>query len=145
MVTYEDVRRTYPNYQLPRGTIGWDPMWRTVNGGPAWADAPKPRPRLTWRSRVKQRLANLAIEFRQKQRAFDTRFMEFTGRLVKGLIYPLVVLGLLATCYFAAIGLYLKNRQPLFAPMFGEERITTTASDCPTSSTDSRVEKIINN
>src|SRR5262249_55863548 len=26
MVTYEDVRRTYPNYQLPRGTIGWEPM-----------------------------------------------------------------------------------------------------------------------
>ncbi len=43
LVTYEDVRREYPRYQLPRGTSGWEPSTRTVNGGPGWAEAPRPK------------------------------------------------------------------------------------------------------
>jgi TolA-binding protein len=42
MVTYEDVKATYPNYQLPRGTYGWQPSTRTVNGGPGFQAPPKP-------------------------------------------------------------------------------------------------------
>lgn len=56
MVTYEDVTATYPNYQLPRGTYGWQPSTRTVNGGPGWAPPPPPPPkpkRLTKRERLK--------------------------------------------------------------------------------------------
>jgi TolA-binding protein len=44
LVTYADIRREYPRYQLPRGTLGWEPRTRTVNGGPAWDKAPKPKP-----------------------------------------------------------------------------------------------------
>ena len=39
-MTYADLNGIYPNYQLPRGTLGWEPSTRTVNGGPGWA--PKP-------------------------------------------------------------------------------------------------------
>jgi hypothetical protein len=53
MVTYADVQATYPNYQLPQGTYGWEPSTRTVNGGPGWAAAPKPPRRLTKRERVR--------------------------------------------------------------------------------------------
>jgi TolA-binding protein len=56
MVTYKDVIATYPNYQLPRGTYGWQPSTRTVNGGPGWAPPPPPAPkpkRLTKRERVR--------------------------------------------------------------------------------------------
>lgn len=56
MVTYDDVRAAYPNYQLPRGTLGWQPSTRTVNNGPGWAppEPPPPKPkRLTKRERVK--------------------------------------------------------------------------------------------
>jgi hypothetical protein len=143
MVRYTDVRRTYPNYQLPRGTIGWEPVTRTVNGGPGWVELPKPTPRPSWGSRAKQRLGNLLARLRQKQRDTETQFREFTDRLVNGLIYSILAVSLLAACYFAAIGLYLKNQKPMFAPMFEEERIATTASDSPKSSTDSRVEKTI--
>ena len=52
MVTYANVRATYPDYQLPRGTYGWEPSTRTVNGGPGWASAPKPPTRLTKRERM---------------------------------------------------------------------------------------------
>jgi outer membrane protein assembly factor BamD (BamD/ComL family) len=44
-VTYDDVKRTYPGYALPEGTYGWEPMTRTVNGGPARREAPPPPPR----------------------------------------------------------------------------------------------------
>jgi tetratricopeptide (TPR) repeat protein len=57
MVTYEDVKATYPNYQMPRGTYGWQPSTRTVNGGPAFQAPPKPpKPpvRLTKTARVKR-------------------------------------------------------------------------------------------
>lgn len=56
MVTYADVKATYPNYQLPRGTPGWQPSTRTVNKGPGWAPPPPPPPkpkRLTRTERVK--------------------------------------------------------------------------------------------
>lgn len=45
MVTYADVKATYPNYQLPRGTYSWEPATRTVSGGPGWSAPPKPAPR----------------------------------------------------------------------------------------------------
>jgi outer membrane protein assembly factor BamD (BamD/ComL family) len=56
MVTYLDVKAAYPNYQLPRGTYGWQPATRTVNGGPGWQSPPKPpKPplRLTKTARLK--------------------------------------------------------------------------------------------
>jgi hypothetical protein len=54
-VTYEDVRRTYPNYRLPAGTYGWKPSTRTVNGHAAWPAPPKPR-QLTGMERARLRL-----------------------------------------------------------------------------------------
>jgi TolA-binding protein len=53
MVTYEDVKAAYPNYQLPRGTSGWQPSTRTVNGGPGWAPRPKYVPPPTRMERLK--------------------------------------------------------------------------------------------
>ena len=52
LVTYKDVRAAYPDYQLPRGTWGWEPATRTVNGGPGWASRPKPNPRPPRRERL---------------------------------------------------------------------------------------------
>jgi len=59
MVTYADVKSRYPKYQLPRGTDGWEPATRTVNGGPGWAAPEKPKPRETRERKVKR----LAQEF----------------------------------------------------------------------------------
>jgi len=56
MVGYADVKATYPGYQLPQGTYGWEPSTRTVNNGPGWAPPPQPPPkpkRLTKRERVR--------------------------------------------------------------------------------------------
>jgi outer membrane protein assembly factor BamD (BamD/ComL family) len=53
MVTYEDVKTAYPNYQLPRGTYGWQPASRNVNGGPGFQPPPKPPVRPTKTARVK--------------------------------------------------------------------------------------------
>ncbi|HEX8889843.1 MAG TPA: outer membrane protein assembly factor BamD [Pyrinomonadaceae bacterium] len=55
MVTYADVKKAYPNYQLPRSTVGWEPVTRTVGGGPGWAAKPVPRPRLTLAARLRLR------------------------------------------------------------------------------------------
>jgi hypothetical protein len=41
------VKAAYPKYVFPRGTYGWEPSTRTVNGGPGWIlppPAPKPKP-----------------------------------------------------------------------------------------------------
>ena len=54
MVTYTDVTSAYPEYQFPRGTNGWEPSTRTVNGGPGWAAPPRPKPRETREQRVKR-------------------------------------------------------------------------------------------
>lgn len=57
MVTYRDVRSTYPGYKLPRGTFGWEPSTRTVNGGPGWDKLPRAKPRPSRWARA-ARLAN---------------------------------------------------------------------------------------
>jgi outer membrane protein assembly factor BamD (BamD/ComL family) len=54
MVTYADVRATYPDYKLPRGTYGWQPSTRTVNGKPGWDAPPKPKPPLTRSERAER-------------------------------------------------------------------------------------------
>ncbi|HMQ05525.1 MAG TPA: outer membrane protein assembly factor BamD [Pyrinomonadaceae bacterium] len=63
MVTYQDVRNIYPDYQLPRGTYGWKPSTRTVNGGPGWAARPKPLPRLSREQRFVRKLKHWANDY----------------------------------------------------------------------------------
>jgi len=57
MVTYRDVKDAYPGYKFPRGTFGWEPSTRTVNGGPGWDKPPRPAPRPSRWARV-ERLAD---------------------------------------------------------------------------------------
>jgi TolA-binding protein len=59
MITYTDVKRSYPRYQLPRSTYGWQPSKRTVNGGPAWAPPQKPLPKLTLTQRMEHKFAKI--------------------------------------------------------------------------------------
>lgn len=72
LVTYADVKASYPEYRLPRGTYGWQPSTRTVNGGPGWSAPPKPKPRPTKLARFKQLVINLLDQVK--------RFWEETGR-----------------------------------------------------------------
>lgn len=62
-VSYDDVRRKYPNYQLPKATYGWEPSTRTVNGGLGWAAKPKPLPKLTTEQRVVKKLSKWKGEY----------------------------------------------------------------------------------
>lgn len=59
MVTYNDVKAAYPNYQLPRGTFGWQPSTRTVNNGPGWAAPPKYVPPPSRLKRIKMKVEDL--------------------------------------------------------------------------------------
>lgn len=61
MVTYADVRRVYPFYQLPRGTNGWEAATRTVNGGAGWTPKPKPVPTLTHAQKIEQTVKRLIV------------------------------------------------------------------------------------
>ncbi len=63
LITYKDVKRIYPDYRFPLGTNGWEPMTRTVNGGPGWAIPPKPKPKPpppTFRQRTFSKLKGFA-------------------------------------------------------------------------------------
>lgn len=63
LVTYDDVRRAYPSFRFPRGTIGWEASTRTVNGGLAWDPMPpKPKPVPAWRHYAK-RVPEVIAEF----------------------------------------------------------------------------------
>jgi len=53
MVSFADVKRAYPHYRLPRGTSGWEPATRTVNGEYGWDLPPKPPvPQPKWKIRL---------------------------------------------------------------------------------------------
>ena len=63
MVTYQDVKRVYPNYQLPRGSYGWEASTRTVNGGPGWAPKPTPLPKVSREEKAKRKLKEYFEEY----------------------------------------------------------------------------------
>ncbi len=129
LVTYKDVRREYPGYQLPRGTIGWEPRTRTVNGGAGWTAPPKPAPRLTRRARLKQQFADSYVGLRRKQEGAVAWLSELWNGLVAGLIYSVLAVILLAACYFTTMGPYLKNQQPSHTALFEKERIDAMPPD----------------
>jgi outer membrane protein assembly factor BamD (BamD/ComL family) len=144
MVTYGDVETEYPNYQLPRGTIGWEPATRTVNGGPGWNEAPKPKPRPTVRAKIKQRITGLFAETRRGLRQLNTRTAKFRESVAAGILYSVLAVTLLALCYCAITWLYVRRRPLPDIALREGKGIATTAREGITSSTDSRVEKIIN-
>jgi TolA-binding protein len=90
MVTYQDVKTAYPNYQLPRGSYGWQPSTRTVNNGPGWAAPPKPTPRLTKTAQVRSFINNLGDRWssfwNQKGRRWLTELVMVLGVLFIGRI-----------------------------------------------------------
>ncbi|HKE57956.1 MAG TPA: hypothetical protein VKB46_14685, partial [Pyrinomonadaceae bacterium] len=98
MVTYANVKATYPKYQLPRGTSGWQPSTRTVNNGPGWAAAPKPPPRLSRTARVKLLIGRVA------DRLYS--FWRLTGK--RWLMELLIFVGFLLTARITS-----KNRRRL--------------------------------
>ena len=102
MVTYKDVKAAYPQYQLPRGTFGWQPSTRTVNDGPGWAAAPKRAPRPTKTERLKKLMQIISNRL--------TSFWNEKGR--RWLTEIVIVFGLLFTARIAA-----RNRRRLRARM----------------------------
>jgi outer membrane protein assembly factor BamD (BamD/ComL family) len=97
MVTFADVRRTYPGYALPRGDYGWEPSTRTVNGGPGWEPPPKPQPRPSRWQRLKP---YLDIVFYDLRRATQT-----TGQMVYVFMTRITV-AIFEWCYHLGCALF---------------------------------------
>ena len=81
LVTYRDVRRAFPKYRFPRGTSGWEPMTRTVNGGPRWDPLPQPGPPLT-------RTQRWQIRFKRIHRILDVAVVQRADALLNGYVKP---------------------------------------------------------
>lgn len=146
LVTYADVKRNYPRYQLPRGTNGWEAATRTVNGGPGWAPPPKPKPlpRLTRTQKLKrlwERMIHpLQTSIQHKMVEAEERY---TAHLWRCLYAVLAALGLAGLWYARVIGTHYWKQQQ-------QEDITQLSLDFSTAisaslapSAESRVEKII--
>lgn len=149
LVTYADVKRMYPRYQLPRGTNGWEASTRTVNGGPGWAPPPpkpKPVPKPTRAQKIKRILKRVIDDFQTKiQRKVDTVEEQYASFL-RGCLYGVLgALGLLGVWYGSILGLHFwKLREPTSQP----EAIGLFAADLPPENlpdSESRVEKVISN
>ena len=136
MVTYRDVRTTYPRYQLPRATMGWQPSTRTVNGGPAWDAPPKPKPRPTLMARVKIKLGHL----------WDAG-SRWTDNIWQGRVWPALISIFYAVCIvgsgyliFIAIVLLQQRRA---APLTNELICLNLRSGLAEAKAQTPVERII--
>lgn len=147
LVTYADVRRIYPRYQLPRGTNGWEASTRTVNGGPGWSPPPpkpKPVPKPTRAQRIKRMLKHVVAElYTSLQQKVDALENHYTTLLQRCLNVIFWAAGLMGVWYAVILGLHFwKQRltipEPDLAGLF--------AADVPPDSlpnSESRVEKVI--
>ena len=138
MLTYADVKNTFPHYQLPRGTYGWRPSTRTVNGGPGWAAPPKPKPREPREQKIKRLL-------REAADSISTKFLPtIEKRASAGIVWyesaiEAALYGIasgIALWAFILIGIHLHLRRSVPDPsILGEEKLPPGA--------DSRVDKMI--
>ena len=93
LVDYSDVRAAYPKYRFPRGTFGWEPATRTVNGGSGWDPRPKPRPRPSRWARAAQLANSCASEsFKLLNRALT----DFENLLKQGWLAIVAAVGWVA-------------------------------------------------
>lgn len=125
MVTYGDVRRAYPDYRLPRGTFGWKPSNRTVDGGPGWHRPPKPKPRPSAWARLGRPLvrgvAQWVSSWNRTISSAGKGLVEFATWLATCLAFGFVVSGFL----------FLYGRAREARALLGEElkRLSLPASD----------------
>lgn len=105
-VTYADVRRTYPDYRLPNGTYGWEPLTRTVNGREAWPAPPKPK-QLTGVERARLKLKRAEQRVGQAWGLF--------GEVYEGRVRQWTVAGLrwsvVALVALVVLGLFRRTRR----------------------------------
>lgn len=140
MVTYRDVKATYPKYQLPRGTTGWQPMTRTVNDGPGWDAPPKPRPKLSLFQRVTRRLETGAHRFEESMTKAGQAAWE--GYVKPGL-WALFAVAMTVCLWYAVIitahCIRQRNgRQSAVMSIVAAEKL-----DAEMSNTESRVDRLI--
>lgn len=130
LVTYEDVRRTYPDYRLPHGTYGWEPLTRTVNGHEAWPAPPKPRP-LTGVERVRAKIRHAES---RAGRAWELLGEVYDGRVrrwtVSGLKWSVV--GLVGLVVFGVFRRTRRTRRFLYRRLLRHIR-RPPAVYCPSS------------
>lgn len=98
-VTYTDVKRAYPTYQLPRGTDGWEASTRTVNGGSGWAPKPKPPPKLTLTQKIERRIKSLFDRVWPKAESSGS----YIAAAVPGLLWEFVFAVLFALFIWSAV------------------------------------------
>ena len=91
LVDYKDVKRAFPSYQLPRGTNGWEPATRTVNGGPGWAPKPKPPVRPTRTQKIERMVKILWGSLAEKLQTGTNCLASAARSLVRGFLYALAV------------------------------------------------------
>ena len=149
LVTYADVKRIYPHYQLPRGTNGWEAATRTVNGRAGWEPPPpkpKPVPKVTRAQKIKRMLKRVVAEVRASiQQKVDAAEARYTTLLQRCLLAVLLALGLIGAGYGAVLGLHIwKLRAPATQPeVLGLFAAHLPPENLPDS--ESRVEKVIAN
>lgn len=139
MVTYADVKGTYPDYQLPRGTYGWEPSTRTVNGGPGWAPKPPP-PKLTrtqnFERKFKRYFGVVESWFRPKINAITVGYASYMRGWLDAVV---AAVGILLTGYLVLLGFHFRTSL----------RTATMRMICPEASlellrdSESRIEKVI--
>ena len=147
--TFREIRSLYPKYQMPRAEQGWEPMTRTVNGGPGWAPPPpkpKPVPKPTRTQKFKRLLARFWVPFQtDMQRKVDAAEERYAAHLRRCLYAVLAAFGLIGGWYGTVLGLHFwKLRVPVQQPeILGLFAATIPPETLPDS--ESRVEKVIGN
>ncbi len=147
LVTYADVKRIYPNYQLPRGTNGWEASTRTVNGGPGWEPPPpkpKPLPQLTKTQKLKRWWRRIISPIQTSiQQRVETAQERYTAYLWRCLYATLAALGFVSCWYVTLIAThYWNQRQKQDIAQLSQDFSTAISTSLDPSS-ESRVEKII--
>ncbi len=142
IVTYAMVRSTYPQYQFPRGTNGWEASARTVNGGSGWTPPIKPLPKLT-RTEKYIRLLKRFLTAAEKriQPKVDSAVDEYTTFWVRCLYAVFIACGLLFVWYGTVLGLHVWKHRSASATV--QLSLSETIVPAPPTDTDSPVEKMI--
>jgi outer membrane protein assembly factor BamD (BamD/ComL family) len=143
LVDNADINRLFPKFRWPKSRLGWEASTRTVNGGSAWPELPKPAPKLTRTQKATQMFNKLwDASVTRFSRNASSSFASSWTLLGQWFYKLLLMVAVITIGYGTILWLYFRRAGSLYA---GAEKSLALGDGSPEKLLDfeSRMDRVI--
>ncbi|HYJ91891.1 MAG TPA: outer membrane protein assembly factor BamD [Pyrinomonadaceae bacterium] len=143
LVDNSDINRLFPKFRWPKSRLGWEASTRTVDGGSAWPELPKPAPKLTRTQRLTKLLTRWwDTSLRRFSSNASWTFTSSSTLLSQWFYKILLIVAIIAMGYGALLWLHFRKTHSL---LIGVDTSLALCDKSPEKLLDfeSRMDKVI--